>query len=204
MARRRSALDSVLEEIQQGQGQEPTLQEMLKARAEEVGTVTESEAEAGTAEEPEPQEPVAEQLELETDSVTETVTEGSDGKAPEPVVELEPEHPDAPRTIEETYEEMKLTPKERDMVLDGRLRTVLRTPKQRGAVPTLVRYRQDGQLALRGVIIDIGEYELSEGWKLYKAHVPDATPERYLLKVYELTQTEIPRMYRTVGELRLE
>ena len=141
-------MDSVLEEIQQGQGQEPTLQEMLKARAEEVGTVTESEAEAGTAEEPEPQEPVAEQLELETDSVTETVTEGSDGKAPEPVVELEPEHPDAPRTIEETYEEMKLTPKERDMVLDGRLRTVLRTPKQRGAVPTLVRYRQDGQLAL--------------------------------------------------------
>ena len=199
MARRRSALDSVLEEIQQGQ--EPTLQEMLKARAEEVGTVTEPEAEAGTAEEPEPQEPVAEQLELETDSVTETVTEGSD-EMPEPVVE--PEHPDAPRTIEETYEEMKLTPKERDMVLDGRLRTVLRTPKQRGAVPTLVRYRQDGQLALRGVIIDIGEYELSEGWKLYKAHVPDATPERYLLKVYELTQTEIPRMYRTVGELRLE
>ena len=107
-------------------------------------------------------------------------------------------------TIEEQYQELKLTPKEKDMVLDGRLKEILGVPKARAAVPTLVRYRQDGQLALRGVIIDIGEYELTEGWKLYKSQVDGATPEKYLLKVYELTQTEIPRMYRTVGEMRLE
>ena len=215
MARtRKSALDSVLDEIQE-QAQ-PSLQEMLKARAEAERDENEAEGpmEDAPAETPEGQVPQDGKPGM---TIGEILFDG-DGDAPEkmgeapveedaPVTEMEVavvEEPVKAVTIEEQYQELKLTPKEKDMVLDGRLREILGVPKARTAVPTLVRYRQDGQLALRGVIIDIGEYELTEGWNLYKSQVDGATPEKYLLKVYELTQTEIPRMYRTVGEMRLE
>ena len=242
MARpRKSALDSVLAEIQNPP--EPTLQEMLKAKAAEQ----EAESEEAVVPEETPEEPPMtedealkslgfngvsdfeespEEADADTTSLLtdEEKKEAWDAIRKElyqdmPVGEMvcEPPVPDIVEkevavveesvkavTIEEQYQELKLTPKEKDMVLDGRLKEILGVPKARAAVPTLVRYRQDGQLALRGVIIDIGEYELTEGWKLYKSQVDGATPEKYLLKVYELTQTEIPRMYRTVGEMRLE
>ena len=257
MARpRKSALDSVLAEIQNPP--EPTLQEMLKAKAAEQelseGGVVEPPVETSVDEGEELVAPVEnleeppmtedealkslgfngitdfEESPEEADADTTSLMTDEEKKEAwdaikkelykdEPVEEMvcEPPVPDIVEkevavvtepvksvTIEEQYQDLKLTQREKDMVLDGRLKEILGVPKARAAVPTLVRYRQDGQLALRGVIIDIGEYELTEGWKLYKSQVDGATPEKYLLKVYELTQTEIPRMYRTVGEMRLE
>ena len=256
MARtRKSALDSVLDEIQEQA--KPSLQEMLKAKAEAEKEEADEMERLKEGENPAEDIPIAaseEQLQYDPEKPAENIGEimlmdsgamiqnfenaygatefrelspeasekvmamfpgvfkpkGDDveGDAPVPdIVETEVavvEEPVKAVTIEEQYQDLKLTQREKDMVLDGRLREILGVPKSRTAVPTLVRYRQDGQLALRGVIIDIGEYELTEGWKLYKSQVDDATPEKYLLKVYELTQTEIPRMYRTVGEMRLE
>lgn len=83
------------------------------------------------------------------------------------------------------------------------LKEILGVPKQRSALPTLVRFRQDGRHMWRAVIVDIGEIELQKGWELWKERM-DHDGEHYLLAVYELTESEIPRMYRTVGEMRLE
>ena len=91
----------------------------------------------------------------------------------------------------------------KESVLDERLRAVLCKQKPRGAVPTLVRYHMNGQVPWRSVIIDIPEADLKEGWDIYRTVMP-ADGERYLLKVYELTRMDIPRLFRTVVELRLE
>lgn len=105
-----------------------------------------------------------------------------------------------PRTIESMA---PLTADEKTAILRSRLKEVLCVPKQKGQLPTLVRFRQGGQVPLRAVIVEIGEMELLKGWELYKSF-GDKDPERYLLMVYDLTQHEIPRLYRTVAEMRLE
>ena len=91
----------------------------------------------------------------------------------------------------------------KESVLDERLKAILCKQKLRGAVPTLVKYHMNGQVPWRSVIIDIPEADLKEGWELYRTVMP-ADGERYLLKVYELTRMDIPRLFRTVVELRLE
>lgn len=91
----------------------------------------------------------------------------------------------------------------KEAVLDERLKAILCKQKLRGAVPTLVKYHMNGQVPWRSVIIDIPEADLKEGWDLYRTVMP-ADGERYLLKVYELTRMDIPRLFRTVVELRLE
>lgn len=91
----------------------------------------------------------------------------------------------------------------KESVLDERLKAVLCKQKPRGAVPTLVKYHMNGQVPWRSVIIDIPEADLKEGWDIYRTVMP-ADGERYLLKVYELTRMDIPRLFRTVVELRLE
>ena len=91
----------------------------------------------------------------------------------------------------------------KEAVLDERLKAILCKQKLRGAVPTLVKYHMNGQVPWRSVIIDIPEADLKEGWELYRTVMP-ADGEKYLLKVYELTRMDIPRLFRTVVELRLE
>lgn len=91
----------------------------------------------------------------------------------------------------------------KEAVLNERLKAILCKQKPRGAVPTLVKYHMNGQVPWRSVIIDIPEADLKEGWDLYRTVMP-ADGERYLLKVYELTRMDIPRLFRTVVELRLE
>lgn len=108
--------------------------------------------------------------------------------------------PEPPRAIESMA---PLSADERTMLLRSRLKEVLCVPKQKGQLPTLVRFRQEGQVPLRAVIVEIGEIELQKGWELYKSF-GDKDPEKYLLMVYDLTQHEIPRLYRTVAETRLE
>lgn len=119
----------------------------------------------------------------------------------------EPEPEPEPEGAEEDFvpfEERPAPPStdERAEVMKA-LREILGVPKQRSALPTLVRFRQDGRHMWRAVIVDIGEIELQKGWELWKERM-DLDGEHYLLAVYELTESEIPRMYRTVGEMRLE
>lgn len=125
-----------------------------------------------------------------------------------PVVETTPSTPSivSAGSKAESIRDLPLTDEEKDKLLQSRLRAILGKPKDKKAVPSLVRFRQGGQAPLRAVIIDIGENELREGWEFWKqnATVGWKDPEKYLLQVYELTQSEIPRMYRTVSELRLE
>lgn len=125
---------------------------------------------------------------------------------PEKVEEPEPKaEPEAPKGEDFVPFEERSAPEP----ADGRaevmkaLKEILGVPKQRSALPTLVRFRQDGRHMWRAVIVDIGEIELQKGWELWKERM-DCDGEHYLLAVYELTKSEIPRMYRTVGEMRLE
>lgn len=128
-------------------------------------------------------------------------------EAPKEAVEVPDEGP-AIRTVEtmrsDGHSGLELTDEERRTILLMRLREVLGRPKARSSLPTLVRYRQDGMAPLRAVIVDIGEAELREGWAIYKQMTPEGDAEHYLLTVYEITRSEIPRLYRTVGEMMLE
>lgn len=81
---------------------------------------------------------------------------------------------------------------------------MLCVPKTKGSLPTLVRYSPKGKVPKRAVIIDIGGPLLEEAWAWYKRSVSGADPEEFLLLVYEVTRTEMPRMYRTVSEMVLE
>lgn len=81
---------------------------------------------------------------------------------------------------------------------------MLCVPKTKGSLPTLVRYSPRGKVPKRAVIIDIGGPLLEEAWAWYKENVSGADAEDFLLLVYEVTRTEMPRMYRTVSEMVLE
>ena len=190
MARpRRSVFDQVLAEAGFPENLPPSEEEQRQATPEPVPEpVKEPEQEPP---EPEPAEEPAKGPEPEPEPA----------RGPEPVAEP------AVRSIEALYSEgaLELTDEEREGVLRSRLKAVLDVPKVKGQIPTLVRFRQDGQVPVRAVIVEIGENELLEGWKLYKSFqtgAPDA--ERYLLMVYDLARHEIPRLYRTVAEVRLE
>lgn len=128
-------------------------------------------------------------------------------EGPIEAVEAPKEEP-AIRTVEtmrsDGHSGLELTDEERRTILLMRLREVLGRPKARSSLPTLVRYRQDGMAPLRAVIVDIGEAELREGWSIYRQMTPEGDAEHYLLTVYEITRSEIPRLYRTVGEMMLE
>lgn len=189
--RRRGVLDAVLEEA----GLEENLSEKDRAdlaakRAEDAEDAefkarleahNRGEQVDWTHGDAEPAEAVAEPPQ---EAPAETLTEPAEDFVP---FEERP----APPSTDERAEVMKT------------LREILGVPKQRSALPTLVRFKQDGRHMWRAVIVDIGEIELQKGWELWKERM-DLDGEHYLLAVYELTESEIPRMYRTVGEMRLE
>lgn len=83
------------------------------------------------------------------------------------------------------------------------LRRILCVPKMKRQVPTLVRFREDGQVPVRSVLVDIGEPVLRAGWEYYRSTMADASVQRYMELVYGITQTRLPRMYRVVAELDL-
>jgi hypothetical protein len=70
-------------------------------------------------------------------------------------------------------------------------------------VPTLITYKPAGSSTLKHVLVDINISAIESGWLTYKAAVPNASPEKYLLKVYEITHSEIPRLYRAVATISL-
>lgn len=181
---------------------------------EEVQEVPEEEPKAEPEPEPEKEEVPVEEPKPRRVHKTEPKEEPEEVPKEEPVEEPEetpkeePREEPAIRTVEtmrsDGHSGLELTDEERRTILLMRLREVLGRPKARSSLPTLVRYRQDGMAPLRAVIVDIGEAELREGWAIYRQMTPEGDAEHYLLTVYEITRSEIPRLYRTVGEMMLE
>ena len=83
------------------------------------------------------------------------------------------------------------------------LKAIVGKPRIKGQVPTLVRFRDDGQVPIMTVLVDIGEPLLREGWEYFHRAIPDSDPSDYLGEIYELTQTDVPRLWKVVAELRL-
>ena len=85
-----------------------------------------------------------------------------------------------------------------DTTLDQALVKIFKnTPRTN--VPTLINYKPTGSSTIKHVIVDINLASIEEGWRTFKAKVPNGSSEAYLLKVYEITRSEIPRMYRAVA-----
>lgn len=126
-------------------------------------------------------------------------------------ITIEPPIPEAvaePEPAEEmTDDPAVLTPSETPTVTvafeEEELRRILCVPKMKRQVPTLVRFREDGQVPVRSVLVDIGEPILRAGWEYYRSTNVNASVQDYMGLVYEITQTRLPRMYRVVAELDL-
>ena len=88
--------------------------------------------------------------------------------------------------------------------LRAELVRVMGVPKPKGQVPTLVTYSPKGTKVARHILVDIGEPMLKEAWGIYRANVEGAEAEDFLLIVFDITEREIPRMYRTVAKLSLD
>lgn len=97
-----------------------------------------------------------------------------------------------------------LTEEQKNMILEENLERILCAPKIKGALPTIVRFKERDSIGLRTVIIDIGAPVLYDAWCYYKANVDHPQAEDFLQYVYNLTKMRIPRLYKVVAELRLD
>lgn len=110
----------------------------------------------------------------------------------------------SPKIVPEKVEEVPRPSKnEESTLLKEDIGKIIKVPKTRGALPTLVTYPAGESVLKRYVIVDIGPIELEKAWKLYNERVPNGSAEQFLLIVYNLTESEIPRMYRAVSQLSL-
>lgn len=137
--------------------------------------------------------------EFEAETETETIpAEPIDAPAevPETTIVMD----DAPVAMPVPKEEPAATvPKETDQTLVKVFKNSPRT-----TVPTLISYKPAGASVYKHVIVDICLASIEEGWRVYKAMHPNGSPENYLLEVYAITRSEIPRMYRAVAVTSLD
>lgn len=105
---------------------------------------------------------------------------------PEPAPVEEPAAPAAPE----------------DHSIDATLASIF-SSSVRTSVPTLITYIPNGASTAKHVIVDINQFAIEQGWVTFKKMCPSGTPEDFLLKVYHITHTEIPRMYRAVATYTL-
>lgn len=134
------------------------------------------------------------------DTVTETVEETV--AVP---VEDAPVTMDVPVTVPEPEPEPEPKPKQEsggDASVSKNLAHLFKSAAKTG-VPTLITYKPAGSGTLKHVLVDINISAIESGWHMYKSAVPNASPEKYLLKVYEITHSEIPRLYRAVATISL-
>ena len=75
--------------------------------------------------------------------------------------------------------------------------------RTRTAVPTLISYRPAGATSVKHVIVDLDADAIEAGWHKFKELFPSGSAEDYLLRVYGITRSEIPRMYRAVATVSL-
>lgn len=89
-----------------------------------------------------------------------------------------------------------------DHSLDNMLASIF-SSSVRTSVPTLITYIPNGASTAKHVIVDINQFAIEQGWITFKKMCPSGTPEDFLLRVYHITHTEIPRMYRAVATYTL-
>lgn len=75
--------------------------------------------------------------------------------------------------------------------------------RTRTAVPTLISYRPAGATSVKHVIVDLDADAIEAGWHKFREIYPSGSAEDYLLRVYGITRSEIPRMYRAVATVSL-
>ena len=82
------------------------------------------------------------------------------------------------------------------------LRRILRVPRARGSVPTLVRYKEG--VFQRYFILDVDGDVFRKAWSHYKANAADPNPVAFVHLVINILETDFPRMYRAVAYVPLD
>ena len=155
-----------------------------------------------TPQEPSQETPSEQSEELVLEAPTDTLAE-----PPAPPVPAQAPLPEAPAKAAKTPAATAPLPASAPVDMDAlraELVRVMGVPKPKGQVPTLVTYSPKGTKVARHILVDIGEPMLKEAWGIYRANVEGAEAEDFLLIVFDITEREIPRMYRTVAKLSLD
>ena len=85
----------------------------------------------------------------------------------------------------------------------GVLKRMVSMPKGKTQTPTLIRFRPDGDVRIRFILVDVGESVVREAWAYYRSVVPNATPERFLRELNGVMHLKPPRMFKVVADLSL-
>lgn len=80
--------------------------------------------------------------------------------------------------------------------LIAEIRNIVCVPRVRGAIPSLVKYRE-GYLE-RYFFLDVDGELLRKAWSLYKVNAADPNPAAFTHLVINLLEAEFPRIYRAV------
>lgn len=94
---------------------------------------------------------------------------------------------------------------EKELSVEDELKAILNVPKGKRAVPTFVTFYAARSNALRYVIVDITDSIIEDAWKKYiKIMGHKADEEEFMGLLYKITNTDVPRMYRSVGHVTLK
>lgn len=136
------------------------------------------------------------------ETAVETVAETVEAPEPEPVIEPRPKPVQRSEPVEPVAMAIE-TPAASAVFDRDELARIICVPKSKRQVPTLVKYRADGEVPVRWVLVDIGEPILRAGWDYYRGVTVKPSAEEYMRLVYEITRMRLPRMYRVLAELDL-
>lgn len=119
------------------------------------------------------------------------------GPAPAPSEEVTVEFDDEPSV---TYVP---TPTVTTAFDPGVLKRMVSMPRGKTQTPTLIRFRPDGDVRVRFILVDLGESVVRDAWAYYRSAVPNATPERFLRELNSVMHLKPPRMFKVVADLSL-
>lgn len=81
--------------------------------------------------------------------------------------------------------------------LIAEVRNIVCVPRVRGAIPSLVKYKE-GYME-RYFFLDVDSELLRKAWSLYKVNATDPNPAAFTHLVINLLSAEFPRIYRAVS-----
>ena len=81
--------------------------------------------------------------------------------------------------------------------LIAEIRNIVCVPRVRGAIPSLVKYKE-GYME-RFFFLDVDSELLRKAWSLYKVNAADPNPAAFTHLVINLLSAEFPRIYRAVS-----
>lgn len=89
--------------------------------------------------------------------------------------------------------------------LEAVLTEILNVPKGKRAVPTFVTFYAARSNAQRHVIVDVVDSVIEEAWAKYvEIKGYEADEEEFMGLLYKITNSDVPRMYRSVGYVTLK